>query len=1004
MNQSTTPGGGAVAIRGFLVQALIALLDVASREPSFSEIMLEPKVGDDQFDFLWKNANGAHATQVKSTENVFSKADVEAWAKKLEKAHTDEICTLMLVGNIHPTLAKLKVIGSVSLKQKPLDLDGLLAEAGQRLAEFMEREGLPGGKATERGMIVHAIASKLLHLSTDATVLTRGAFVTLLSQWVRLAPKAGVSVDIERIVKYAPAELIGREAETQLLDDAWAQVLAGEPGRSRVLTFVAWGGEGKTSLVAKWAADLAARDWPGCDAVFAWSFYSQGTRERVSASADLFLAEALAFFGDAEMARSPKGTFEKGRRLARLVGERRALLLLDGLEPLQYVPTAPMPGELKDQGIASLLKGLAADSRGLCVVTTRYSLPDLRAFLGRTAREEKLARLSAPAGVAPLTYLGVRGSQTEYARLVEDVRGHALTLNLLGSYLRDAHGGDIRKRDLVKLEDADAEEQGGHAFRVMDAYVSGLETDDEKGRRALAILRLLGLFDRPVSADCLGALWRGESVSGLTEELVGLDEPARNLILRRLENAKLLTVLRSAGTGELLALDAHPLLREYLARRLQTERSAAWRAGHRRLYEHLCATTQEGDEPTLEALQPLYQAVAHGCQAGLYFEACASVYRMRIQKGNLAFSSQMLGASGENLQALRWFFEKPWSEIHPSFEAAAEAWILHEAAVSLRSLGRFRDALAVSIKSVDILTSQRRWKEASVRMDVISELHLILGDLDEALKSAVTATKYADISGDAFMRLATRTTQADALHQMGRRAAAKLLFEVAEQIQSSDRRSAPLLYSVQGFQYCELLIAAAEREAWRPKGLAADSEQRKIHAKSAHVVAERAGRALKIAVGAKAPLLTIALDHLMLGRVALYSSISKFSDLGLEAAMSEFECAVNGLRVAGYVDQLPLGLMSRAWQRCLSGALTGLESAQSDLDEAEEIAARGPMPLFQVDIRLYRARLFHAVKPYPWAGSSPRTDVAEARRLIEKHGYWRRKEELEDAEAALAAC
>ena len=27
-------------------------------------------------------------------------------------------------------------------------------------------------------------------------------------------------------------------------------------------------------------------------------------------------------------------------------------------------------------------------------------------------------------------------------------------------------------------------------------------------------------------------------------------------------------------------------------------------------------------------------------------------------------------------------------------------------------------------------------------------------------------------------------------------------------------------------------------------------------------------------------------------------------------------------------------------------------------------------------------------------------ELAEARRLIEKHGYWRRKEELEDAEAA----
>ena len=37
-----------------------------------------------------------------------------------------------------------------------------------------------------------------------------------------------------------------------------------------------------TSLVAKWAAELAAQDWPGCDSAFGWSFYSQGTREQVS--------------------------------------------------------------------------------------------------------------------------------------------------------------------------------------------------------------------------------------------------------------------------------------------------------------------------------------------------------------------------------------------------------------------------------------------------------------------------------------------------------------------------------------------------------------------------------------------------------------------------------------------------------------------------------------------------------------------------------------------------
>jgi hypothetical protein len=63
------------------------------------------------------------------------------------------------------------------------------------------------------------------------------------------------------------------------------------------------------------------------------------------------------------------------------------------------------------------------------------------------------------------------------------------------------------------------------------------------------------------------------------------------------------------------------------------------------------------------------------------------------------------------------------------------------------------------------------------------------------------------------------------------------------------------------------------------------------------------------------------------------------------------------------------------------------------------------MQLFLADIHLHRARLFglsnDRPENYPW--TSPQHDLAEARRLIEKHGYGRRTEELEDAEAAALA-
>ena len=101
---------------------------------------------------------------------------------------------------------------------------------------------------------------------------------------------------------------------------------------------------------------------------------------------------------------------------------------------------------------------------------------------------------------------------------MEDVKGHALTLNLIGTYLRDAYAGDIRKRDLVKFEEADAEEQGGHAFRAMDAYVRWFESDGEKGQRALAMLRLLGLFDRPATPAASPPL-EAPAIAGLTEPL-----------------------------------------------------------------------------------------------------------------------------------------------------------------------------------------------------------------------------------------------------------------------------------------------------------------------------------------------------------------------------------------------------------------------------------------------------------------------------------------------------
>jgi hypothetical protein len=866
---------------------------------------------------------------------------------------------------------------------------------------------------------------------------------------IPLVAAAGFQVDVSRIDRYAPDRLIGRDDELKWLADTWGKVRRVESPRANVLTIVALGGEGKTSLVAMWAASLAAENWPGCDAAFAWSFYSQGTQEQSAASSDLFLAAALTFFGDPATANSARPAWDKGKRLAELIGERRALLILDGLEPLQYPPTSPLAGQLKDQGITALLKGLAVRNAGLCVVTTRYSVTDLKNYRQTTAPEMKLLRLSRMAGVELLESLGVYGTPAEYEKLVEDLLGHALTLNLLGKFLHDAHAGDIRKRDLVRFEEADDEEQGGHAFRVMDAYVAWFESEGDKGRRAIAVLRLLGLFDRPASADCLAALKKAPAIAGLTDALIGLTDSQWNLALTRLDEARLLTVNRDAA-GTLLSLDAHPLLREYFARQLRTQHPDAYHAAHRRLFKHLCATTKDKPQPTLEDLQPLYQAVAHGCLAGMHGEARAKVYRDRIQRGREHYSTFKLGAVGADLGALACFFEPPWSRPSPWLTEANQAWLLHEAAFRLRALGRLTEALEPMRAGLEMNVKQEHWKAAAVQASSLSDLKQKLGEVAGAVADAEQSVSYADRSGDAFQRITKRVRLGDALHQAGRRDKAEERFREAEGMQAESDPTCPLLYSVQGFEYCDLLLATPERAAWRdslafqpigpganlplvqPEGKRPSETAARITAiqEECRAIEQRATQSLQIALQNNW-LLDIALDQLTLGRAALYSCVLESLDSGgspggfrdgdatvsLAKACTHLTAAVDGLRRSGEQVYIPRGLLTRAWFFCaLATAHRQLDEdtqaalcqtrAQTDLDDAWEIAERGPMPLFLADIHLHRARLFHAVRPYPWATDTdgrprgPKDDLAAARKIIEKCGYWRRKEELEDAEAA----
>jgi len=94
----------------------------------------------------------------------------------------------------------------------------------------------------------------------------------------------------------------------------------------------------------------------------------------------------------------------------------------------------------------------------------------------------------------------------------------------------------------------------------------------------------------------------------------------------------------------------------------------------------------------------------------------------------------------------------------------------------------------------------------------------------------------------------------------------------------------PRLYSLRGFCYCDLLLADAERAAWdnrmahaktrrREEDLRALAPSREI-LEACDAVIERAEQALAwMSAWSGASILTIALDHLTLGRSALYGAL-----------------------------------------------------------------------------------------------------------------------------------
>jgi nucleoside phosphorylase len=775
-------------------------------------------------------------------------------------------------------------------------------------------------------------------------------------------------------------QLFGRGHELESLRDAWL-----DP-EVRVMTVVAAGGVGKSTLVNHWLRDTRDRDYLGARKVLAWSFYSQGTKENLVA-ADVFVRFALDWLGD--QGPLPTSPAEQGARLATLIRRHRMLLVLDGLEPLQYPEMAPdVGGTLTDISMAALLRGLAAPGwEGLCLITTRVPVAGITAPGSDAAAIEQLdlRNLDVRSGVSLLESLVGRQQDTaEAERAVAEVHGHALAVNLLGRYLRDVHGGRLSGRfGIEPLTGAVAD--GGHAQRIMELYAEWLQ---QYGRVSeLAILDVIGLFDRPAPFPAIAAVLAD---TGLGRELPGLSEFDGTEWRRCAADLRRMGLLADETAGLPGTLDAHPLVREHFRDRLRRLSPALWEAGNLSLYRHYQQRAPQ--QPANAAdMNLLYAAVNHGCAVGLHQEVYDQILVPRIWRSPRdSYSTRILGMTGSEIVALSNYFVLPaWTELRGiTLDRQARVRVMSNAALRLRQLGRPDDALSSCRAVFHELTRKTADAErvdmadAAYGASLYCELLIIAGWLEPpaagnehaAREVAEAAVAFADRCSDAYFKMYTRSCLAEVDFMTGDLDRARELFGKAATIAAAERSNMPFLYSQNLYRYGYFAIETGDAGA-----LLSDAE-----------------RDPQWGLAEKPSQLSYAIRQLVLGaaRRALVEAGADLTDL--DQAATEVDDAIVIFRGVGYVDYTVRGLLERAHLRQVRGRPEDYAGALDDLDEALAETTRSRMMLLAADVHLQRVACHISVWPVQPANwqADLRGQVAaslnEASELVRSLGYGRR--------------
>jgi tetratricopeptide (TPR) repeat protein len=765
------------------------------------------------------------------------------------------------------------------------------------------------------------------------------------------------SVGLSPELSKAPSllkEWVGREDLLELLNQDWI-----DP-RTRIVGLIGFGGEGKSSIARHWIEQLLnTSSLPQPDGIFWWGFYEQR-------NVDAFLESALNYLSEGKISQaSLPSSHAKANFLAAMLPKGRYLFVLDGIEVLQH-QDGDEYGLLVSNDLLEFLNYFAATKHeSLCIVTSRAPLYDFISYISYTHRD--VNRLNEADGRALFYNLGVQEiDERDLTRLVNQWDGHALTLSLLATYLKQ-HQGNILQALIDLTPPGVDEEKYDRVRRLLRRYDEHLTVEERN------FLTVFSAFRLPIQEAALKA------IANLIEEYS--NEFSNSSVSYTKDTSSLQTVIEHLLDYKIIRYNSrqqtysnHPLIRSHYQECLFENKSYAQKVNKRISDFYLENIEEIPKRPTLTEILPLIEAVHHLCGAGEYDRAYYIWWEYICQRTAWVLERQ-LGASETELEILSEFFPNSDFSQKPLLSKPRDRNIvIRDVGHQMKNLGHLCEATPFYLRAVEQCLKDRDWYNACEGYKELASLYLCLGELENAAKYASGGLSFIDFvrsknRASARLKLVLKARLGWIYYLLGKSSKAGRLFQEAEHIQRQITRSTrdkqKYLYGSSGMYHAIFLLRLNKIE------LAKDILQDNLE------ICERnswKGEA--------------SWCHCVLGDLFARKGNHEIAQLHYDTAL---DIARNIYQKSALIGALlSRGLWEARYKRDAGAAF-------NDLQEALRHAERGGYRLYEVDTRIGLAWLHYITNNV----NNAQTEAEQSQRMSEEMKYYLGKVDVDEVIKAI---